>query len=220
MASISTDRNGNRRVFVAGPNRRRRVIYLGQVPMKTARTIKSHVENLAAAVLGRHAPDPDTAKWAGEIEDVLYGKLVRVGLVPERNLDPGVEPQGITLAAFIDQYITARKIQKPNTLKNYLATKRALVGFFREARLLADITPGDCDDWRSHQVGLGLAPATIGRTVKRARRFFRAAVRKKLITENPMQDVKAAPQDNKSREYFVTVEETAKIIAARTPSGA
>ncbi len=63
-------------------------------------------------------------------------------------------------------------------------------------------------------MGLGLAPATIGRTVKRARQFFRAAVRKKIIAENPMQDVKAAPQDNKSREYFVTVEETEKIIAA------
>lgn len=79
---------------------------------------------------------------------------------------------------------------------------------------MAKINAGDCDDWRSNLVGLGLAPATIGRTVKRARQFFRAAIRKKIIVENPMQDVKAAPQDNKSREYFVTVEETEKIIAA------
>ena len=60
----------------------------------------------------------------------------------------------------------------------------------------------------------GWPKATIGRTVKRARQFFRAAVRKKVIAESPMADVKAAPQDNKSREYFVTVEETEKIIAA------
>ena len=169
MASISTDRNGNRRIFFSGLNRKRKIIYLGPVPMKTARTIKAHVENLAAALLAGHSPAPETSEWVGSRDDVLYGKLAGVGLVPAR------EPKLDTLP---------------------------------------DITPGDCDDWRAHQVGLGLAPATIGREVKRAKQFFRAAVRKKLIAENPMQDVKAGPQDNKSREYFVTVEETEKIIAA------
>ena len=214
MASISTDRKGNRRILFSGPNRKRQIIYLGGVPMKTARTIKTHVENLAAALLGGHAPDPETSEWVGSRDDVLYNKLAGVGLVPSREPQPGDAPEGITLAAFIDQYITARMIQKPNTLRNYLATKRALLDFFGKDRMLADITAGDCDDWRASQVGQGLAPATIGRTVKRARQFFRAAVRKKIIPENPMQDVKAAPQDNKSREYFVTVEETEKIIAA------
>ncbi len=56
---------------------------------------------------------------------------------PERR-----KPEGITLAAFIDQYITARMIQKPNTLKNYNATKRALLDFFGQDRLLAEITAG------------------------------------------------------------------------------
>ena len=151
----------------------------------------------------------------GSRDDVMYGKLVAAGLVAARGPVAGdSKPESITLAAFIDQYITARQIQKPNTLKNYKATKRALLDFFGEERLLAEITPGDCDDWRSHQVGLGLAQATIGRTVKRARQFFRAAVRKKVIAESPMADVKAAPQDNKRREYFVTVAEAEKIISA------
>lgn len=214
MASISTDRKGNRRILFSGPNRKRKIVYLGDVPMKTARTVKTHVENLAAALLAGHAPDPETSEWVGSRDDVTYGKLARVGLVPSREPRPGDAPEAITLAAFIDQYITARMIQKPNTLRNYLATKRALVDFFGKDRTLTDITAGDCDDWRASQVGQGLAPATIGRTVKRARQFFRAAVRKKIIPENPMQDVKAAPQDNKSREYFVTVGETEKIIAA------
>ena len=195
MASISTDSNGNRRILFSGPNRKRKIIYLGGVPMKTARTVKSHVENLAAAMLGGHAPDPETSEWVGSRDDVLYGKLAAVGLVPKREPEPGAAAEGMTLAAFIDQYITARMIQKPNTLQNYNGTKRALLDFFGQERLLAEITPGDCDDWRAHQVGQGLAPATIGRDVKRAKQFFRAAVRKKLIAENPMQDVKAAPQD-------------------------
>ena len=28
--------------------------------------------------------------------------------------------------------------------------KRLLLDFFGDERLLADITPGDCDDWRAH----------------------------------------------------------------------
>ena len=213
MASISTDNAGNRRLFFTGRNRKRKILYLGGVPMKTARTIKSHVEELVAAMLAGHSPARETAEWVGRLDDVFYGKLAEKGLVPKRESKPD-EPNGIALAAFIDQYIMARKIQKPNTLKNYNATKRALIEFFGQERMLADITPGDCDDWRSHLVGLGLALATIGRTVKRARQFFRAAVRKKIILENPMQDVKAAPQDNKSRGYSVSVEETERIIAA------
>ncbi len=214
MASISTDKQGNRRIFFTGPNRKRRIVYLGGVPMKTARTVKGYVENLAAALLGRHAPDPDTSDWVGGLEDVMYDKLAGVGLVPSREPAPDAPPVGITLAIFVDQYITARMIQKPNTLKNYNATKKALLDFFGTEKLLASVNAGDCDDWRSNLVGKGLAAATIGRTVKRARQFFRAAVRKKIIVENPMQDVKAAPQDNKSREYFVTEAETEKIIAA------
>ena len=214
MASISTDANGNRRILFMGPNRKRKIIYLGRLPMKTARTVKAHVEDLAAALLGGHAPYPETSEWVGSRDDVMYGKLAAAGLVPAREPKPDGEPQGTTLAAFIDQYITARMIQKPNTLKNYHATERALVDFFGKDRLLAEITAGDCDDWRASQVAQGLAPATIGRTVKRARQFFRAAVRKRLIPESPMADVKAAPQDNKSREYFVSQEETEKVLAA------
>ena len=71
MASISTDRSGNRRIFFSGPNRKRKIIYLGGVPMKTARTVKTHVENLAAALLGRHSTDPETSAWAGDLDDVM-----------------------------------------------------------------------------------------------------------------------------------------------------
>ncbi len=65
MASISTDSQGQPANLFLGPNRKRKIIYLGAVPMKTARTVKAHVENLAAAMLAGHAPDPDTSEWVG-----------------------------------------------------------------------------------------------------------------------------------------------------------
>ena len=48
----------------------------------------------------------------------------------------------------------------------------------------------------------------------RARQFFRGAVRKKLIAENPFADLAAPAQVNKSREHFVSREVTQKVIDA------
>ena len=116
------------------------------------------------------------------------------------------------LGDFIIQYIAARPGMKPNTLKNYRQTERSLVDYFGLDRLLTEITPDDCDDWKAHQEAKRHAPATIGRNVKRARQFLRAAVRKKLIAENPMQDVKAPAQVNAARMFHVSCEVTERIL--------
>lgn len=198
-----------------GADGQRKPIRLERVPIKTARTIKTHVENLAAAALGRHSPDAETSVWIGGLDSVLYDKLAAVGLVPEREPKPDeAKPEGATLAGFIKQYIAARPGMKPNTLKNYRQTERSLVSYFGADRTLAEITAGDCDDWKAAQEAKGNAPATIGRNVKRARQFLRAAVRKKLIADNPMQDVKAPPQVNTARAFYVSRDATEKIIAA------
>ena len=84
MASISTDSKGLRRILFADANGQRRQIRLGRVPIKTARTIKGHVENLVAAALGCHSPDPETSAWAGDLKNKLHDKLVAVGLVSPR----------------------------------------------------------------------------------------------------------------------------------------
>ena len=49
----------------------------------------------------------------------------------------------------------------------------------------------------------------------RAKQLFRAALRKRLIAENPFGDMKGCTvQANKSREYFVSVLEAAKVLQA------
>jgi len=88
------------------------------------------------------------------------------------------------------------------------------VEYFGADRLLTEITAGDCDDWKAHQEAKGNAPATIGRNVKRGRQFLRAAVRKRLLADNPMQDVKAPAQVNTARAFYVSREATEKVIAA------
>ncbi len=213
MASISTDRKGNRRILFSLRNRKRKIIYLGGVPMKTARTYQAHVENLVAAVLHGHAPDPDTSDWVGNRDDVMYGKLAAVGLVPARE-SAETENQAATLGKFLDHYIGGRTDIKPSTRCNLEQVRRNLVDYFGADRLLASITPGDADEFRVNLLGK-LGENTVRRNCGRAKQFFRAAVRKKLIVENPFADMKGcAVKATTDRMYFVTQEVAEKVLKA------
>lgn len=210
MASITRAANGTWRVLFVGV-KGRKPIYLGKVSRKAAESICTRVEAIVAAQFQGVALDTETAAWLGSRPDTFYAKLANVGLVSPRDVKP--EAPAVTLNAWLQSYIASKPGMKPNTLKNYRATVKSLTEFFGSDRPLATITPGDADEWHAKQVGLEFAPATIGRNVKRAKQFFRAAERKKLIAENPFVDLKAPAQVNKTREFFVTREATDKIIA-------
>lgn len=213
MASISTDKNGNRRILFTGPNRSRRIIYLGGVPMATARTVKGHVENLAAALLHGHSPAVETSEWVGRRDDTLYNKLVAVGLVPARE-STATERSAVTLDGFLNQYIRGRTDIKPNTHRNLEQARRNLVDHFGASRPLGAITPGQADEFRIAMLAK-LGENTVRRHCGRARQFFRAAVRRKLIAENPFADMKGcAVKANTERFYFVSREEADKVLAA------
>jgi integrase len=88
-----------------------------------------------------------------------------------------------------------------------------LVEQFGNDLLMADISAGDADDWRETLLKR-LSAATVSREVKRARQFFRAAVRKRLIAENPFADLASPAQVNNSREYFVSPDDAEKVLEA------
>ena len=210
MASLCRDKNGGKRIlFMLGG--KRKPIRLGAMPVKAAQTVKGHVEALVYAAESNTAPDSDTAQWAAGLDTSLHDRLVSLGLLPKREQ---AERAAVQLGAFIDGIVAARPNMKPNTKRNYLATRAALVEVFGESRDMRTITPGECDDWVLQQQTKGRGPATTGRNVKRARQFFRAAVRKGILPSNPWQDVKAAQQVNKAREFFVDRPTIDKVLAA------
>lgn len=210
MASISREKNGRRTIQFVGGDGKRRSIRLGKCSQRLAETVQVKVEHLAAALATGGAIDGETARWVGELDDTLHARLAAVGLLKPRLRRPC---DGLSLAEFINQYIESRPGMKPNTLKNYRQTERSLVEYFGSDRLLTEITPGDCDDWKASQEAKGYAPATIGRNVKRAKQYLRAAVRKKLISDNPMQDVQAPAQVNTTRMFYVSREVTERILS-------
>ena len=101
-----------------------------------------------------------------------------------------------------------------STTTNLLAGKRRLVAFFGADKPLADITPVDADAWLVWLKGGQFAEATIGKTVKWARQFFRAAVRKEILIRNPFADAKASSQIDEARKFFITLEVAYKVLEA------
>ena len=60
-----------------------------------------------------------------------------------------------------------------------------------------------------------LGDNTVRRHCGRAKQFFRAAVRKRIISENPFADMAGCTvRANQARQFFITREDAAKVLAA------
>lgn len=203
MASISKAANGFRTIQFIGGDGKRRSIRLGKVSARQAEAVKLRVETLNAAIISKCPLDGDTATWVAGIGDDLAAKLAAVGLIPER--------ASAALDSFLAAYIARRTDVKSRTRINLEQCRARLVEYFGKDRPLKNISPGDADAWLLW-LREQYANGTSGRTVKRAKQFFRSAVRSRLIPANPFEDVKPPSQVNESRKFFVTLETTQQVL--------
>ena len=226
MASVSTSAKGFRRVIFKGLDGKRRPIHLGQCSMKYAVGVAGHVEEIVKAAIRGQAEPRATSEWLADLSPVIEAKLVAVGLIHPRD-----EADQITLGRFLDAYLARRSDVKAGTAVFYGHTKRNLIDVFGADRPLVSITPADADDFRRHlqtqvegssPVKTGekpvkkkaLAAATVARRCSLARTFFKDAVRRKLIAENPFDDVVGGPSHNPARQHFINLDTIAKVIDA------
>lgn len=208
MACVAKDNRGWRVLFVA-PDGARKTLRLGPVDKRTAESIRCHVESLLEARITGQAAPRQTAVWLSTVGDKLRQRLARVGLV-----EPAKQAQSPTLADFLDSYIAGRTDVGQRTRTNLGQARKYLVQYFGAERRLGDITPGDADEWRrwlSERLGIN----TVRRHCGRAKQFFRAAVRKRLLAENPFADmgdtqVRGSPE----RFHFVTLDEAQRVLDA------
>jgi integrase len=133
--------------------------------------------------------------------------MVKAGLVEARSTT--TIP---LLKAFIDDYIKSRSGIKQSTVTVSTVDGNCLIEFLGANCRLRQVTEADADRFADWMRDKGLAEATIGRRLVRARQFFRVAIRRRLIVSNPFADVKAPRQTNRSRIRFIDRETTAKII--------
>jgi len=120
------------------------------------------------------------------------------------------------LGRFLDTYIGNRTDTKASTRTVYGQTRRCLVEFFGATRPLDRITPGDDEDWRRWLgADQGLADNTVRRRCGMAKQFFRAAVRRRLILENPFADMGGCViRENRARDRFITRQEAQQVLDA------
>ena len=209
MASIARDKNGTRRIQFVAPNGKRRTIRLGKVSQRMAEGIKHRIEVLVSSMITGHPIEADTANWVASLESTMADKLARVGLIPQREPKPIV-----TLGPFLTEHIESRTDVKPLTTRHFNDARRKMIAFFGEDKPIADISPGDADSFRLF-LRANLAENTTRRMCGRAKQFFRAALRKRLIPENPFADMEACGVvANRSRNYFLTREDAAKVLEA------
>ena len=220
MALLSKDPKGNRTIQFTAGDRKRRTIRLGKITQKLADSINVRVELLNMAAISNSAVDPETAAWVGKLEPTLYDKLAKEGLVHGRIAAPK-----LNLEAFLAEYSTLRADVKRSTALVYRHTTNCLLGYFGSARPLSQISAGDADKWRlwlaitgkwaDGSVRKKLGENTIRRRCGVARQFFCAAMRERLIAENPFGEMKGiSVRSNRERDYHITREDAAKVIDA------
>lgn len=205
MASICDDGGGLKRILIVCPDGVRRPIRLGRMTMKQARTFNVLLEDLAAAARAAKVVENGTADWLAGLDDTMYARLAKLGLVTPRR-------QGkITLKQLLDAFFQHLDV-KPITALGYQPTREALLQYFGVDTAVRKIQPLQADQWRAKTKADGYAEATISKRVKLARQIFRQAVRWKMLQENPFDGVKAGSQQNRSRQYFISCDDAQKVL--------
>lgn len=96
MASIGSDKRGNRYIQFEDRNRQRCTLRLGKVSQRNAEAARLRVEKLVAAQLLDATPDPETVRWIAEVGDKIAEKMGKLGLIESR--------RSSTLGEFIETF--------------------------------------------------------------------------------------------------------------------
>jgi len=205
MASIINRPNKHRWIQFVSPSGKRCTVRLGQVTAKTAAMVCRRIEELLALRIAGDTMSLELATWLNSVDDGLRNKLAAVGLCEPR--------MSATLSAFIDRYVHERTDVKPATKEVWRQGATGLIEFFGPNKSVRDVTPGEADGYKLHLIGKGLAPMTVRKRLQFATMIFRAALRRRLISENPFTDVSIkAVMPNRDR--FITLDETARLLDA------
>jgi len=206
MASVEKDGQGYR-IRLIDHEGTRKAIRLSGMNKANTEKIARHVEELVAWRKSGLSLDTQTAGWLSKVGQELHDKLSNAGLIEKRACQK--------LGDFIAGYIKRRSDVKPGTTTNYDQVRLNLVAFFGYDKPLRSITANDAAAFREWlEAEEGQADNTLRRRCGRARQFFTAAIKAKLIDENPFDGMPVTVSGNKSKERFITEAESQRILEA------
>ena len=193
-------------------NNKRENIALGKCTQKVAHHFQVRLNQLIEYQSVGMPLSPDLVEWANQIASEIQNQLTIKGLLGEAH--------GYTLQEWIGYYFAHNKKAGTETRIKWGNTRDRLFEFLGPDTMLYSITPADAEEFREElelngkNGGGGLAPATVNKHCSIASQFFNGAIKKRVITENCFADVETGNLPNKGREYFVSIEETNKLMEA------
>jgi integrase len=214
MASISTDKSGNRRILYFDENRKRRVLYIGKVSERDAEGVQRRVESMLAARILGNAIDRDDARWLSE-SPTIREKLERLDLIPSGKIQ--IDRRCMSMEEFLDDYIERHGAsRKPATVAVWKQVVANLKEFMPEGIRINQITAGHAKEFHEKLKARGMATTTIHKRIQFARQFMHDAVDWKIIDENPFCKVKTQKSSVKVNE-FVPREVVDKLMKKANP---
>ncbi len=213
MASISKGGNGTKRIVFYDANRTRHFVRLGKIPMKTAETIKIHVESLVAAQTMKVSVDAETAHWVNSISDKIHRRLADTGLIPPR-MAVG------TLGEVIPQIIEEKAIDaKPATVEIWRQSESSLYRFFGEDRRIDQIAESEAKEfcrWLAKNGSLkqstALKQSTVAKRMQHVHSFFLHLTRKGYIASNPFTGLAKKAEVNTKPNLYIEEERILRIM--------
>jgi len=206
MASVGKDSQGYRIRFVL-PDGTQKTIRLSGFNKSKSEDIARHIEELIAAKAAGSAIDRRTANWLADIGQTVHDKLSNAGLIEQR--------ASSLLGEFVAGYIKGLPNIEPGTVMNLGTCERNLNDFFGADRPMRSITAADARAFRlwleEHEKQ---AENTLRRRCGRARQFFKAAIKAKLIDENPFEGMAVTVTGSTDKARFITESESQKILKA------
>jgi len=206
VATLTIDKSGNAAVHVIMANGKRRPVRLGKAGRQRAERIRGHLAELEAEARNGVEPTTQTRAWLADVTGELRERMASAGLCKAQ--------ESATLDAFTRTYIDNRVDIKPRTRTNLEQARGYLLGYFDGGRSMRNFIAGDAEDFRLHLIGQGKADNTVRRAIGRARQFFTAALQRGLIERNPFDGLPASMRANRQRFYFVSRDETSKVLDA------
>ncbi len=218
MASVTRKAQGGRvgfriRFYCDGKSREFYIPETTKKAERQANIIAGHVEELSKAKANNVSPSPDALKWANGTEGKIRSSLVAWGLADPQG-EKLVSDEGRLLSPFLDAYIASRSDLKRTTEINYKQTRRLLVEYFGNSKVLKSITAADAERWRRWMLARPLAVATVSKHCKRAKTMLGEAVKDRLLTSSPFAVLKGGKESNEERHFLVTHEMSKAILGA------
>ncbi|MCA9063645.1 MAG: phage integrase SAM-like domain-containing protein [Planctomycetaceae bacterium] len=219
MASVSFDQKKNRfRIRFVASNGSRPCLSLSirknekrNGAEKRAHSLLSHVEQLIECRASGRTLEKPLQKWIDGLKPGHRKTLEQAGLLSEAD---SVAPT-MMLSEYLTDWFSHRSDAKDSTVVTWKNAERNLTDYFGSEKPLADITPEDGENFERWLSGdQKLSRATTRKRIQIAKQMLQSAKKARLIPENPFADMKTGSIRNKTRQHFVSVADTIRLLDA------